>query len=382
MSPKTNHRFHDDAPILRGARLPSLRRALLRWYDRNKRDLPWRRTRDPYAIFVSEMMLQQTQVKTVLPYYDRWMKALPSWRALDRAPMDRVLKLWEGLGYYRRARNLKTAARRVMEDFGGHLPSEEADLRSLPGVGPYSAGALLSIAFQHPAPLVDGNVERVYARLFAQRGDLKKPEGRRWVWDRAGRIVDPRRPGDFNQALMELGATVCLPDAPECERCPWQGTCQGCISGHADTFPMASASSSSEVIHLAVAVITRGGHLLLRRRPATSRWWEGLWELPTAEGRTTSVAKSRLKIDLNCKELLPLPIRIRHTVTRHLLLIKAYRAVFSENSISLRGSWAPLDSPTKKRPLSAAHIKVLTELTRLSNPKTPQPSARRITLKT
>jgi A/G-specific adenine glycosylase len=200
--------------------VPSLRAALLAFFDRERRDLPWRRTGDPYAIWVSEVMLQQTRVETAGPYYERWMQAFPTVQALANAPEDRVLKLWEGLGYYSRARNLHRAARIVRDTAAGTLPESAAELRKLPGIGPYTAGAVASIAFGEAAPAVDGNVRRVLARLF----DVAHPRPsdlERW----AAHLVDPTRPGDFNQALMELGSLVCTPQRPDCTRCALHAWC-------------------------------------------------------------------------------------------------------------------------------------------------------------
>ena len=204
-----------------------MRAALLRWYDRNKRDLPWRKTRDPYAIWVSETMLQQTRVATVLPYYRRFMEAFPSVEALDRAPLDAVRGVWSGLGYYRRAANLKQAARLVVSHHGGRLPADYQALLRLPGIGRYTAGAIMSIAFDRRYPATDGNVRRVYTRLLG----LTDLPG---IDKSAEEMVSRSRPGDFNQAVMELGATVCLPAGPLCGRCPLARRCRARASGAFD----------------------------------------------------------------------------------------------------------------------------------------------------
>src|SRR5918992_420441 len=193
--------------------LASIRRRLLRWYERNKRDLPWRKTKDPYAIWIAETMLQQTQVKTVLPYYEKFLNAFPTIEALARAPHQRVLRVWSGLGYYRRADNLRQAARVVVRRYEGQNPSDYDELRSLPGIGDYTAGAVLSIAFQQSYSALDGNARRVLGRLF-------NPIGDRELHACAARLVPMSRPGEFNQALMELGATLCTPITPNCAACP------------------------------------------------------------------------------------------------------------------------------------------------------------------
>src|SRR2546428_607517 len=201
-------------------KLVSIRRQLLRWYDKVHRDLPWRRTRDPYAIWIAETMLQQTQVATVVPYYERFLKAFPNVEALDRAPLSRVLTLWSGLGYYRRAANLKKSARALIRDHGARLPESYKALRALPGVGDYTAGALLSIAFGKPYPAIDGNARRVLGRIFALETDKQ-------IRDMASRLVPASRPGYFNQGLMELGATICITKNPRCCECPVAYTCEG-----------------------------------------------------------------------------------------------------------------------------------------------------------
>jgi A/G-specific adenine glycosylase len=305
-------------------------RLLLRWYDAHRRDLPWRRTKDPYAIFVSEMMLQQTQVQTVIPFYLRWLKELPDWDALARAPEDRVLKLWEGLGYYRRARNLKAAAQRVLSDYAGRLPDRKDEILTLPGVGPYSAGALLSIAHGKPEALVDGNVIRVYARLFALGGDLKSGPGNRKVWALAEKWVSQERPGDFNQALMELGATVCLTENPQCLLCPLRALCRAAHLGRQGDFPKAGPKARNRSVAMAAAWIARGQKVLLRKRPDDVRWLKGLWEFPSGEGRTHSEAKQKLGKELGVVFGGKPAAKVKHQITVHKIEIRLYRAVLPQ----------------------------------------------------
>lgn len=274
-----------------------MRAALLRWYDRNRRNLPWRRTRDPYAIWVSETMLQQTQVATVLPYYHSFMEAFPSVEALDRAPLDAVRSVWSGLGYYRRAANLKQAARVLASRHGGRLPGDYQTLLRLPGVGRYTAGAIMSIAFQRPYPAVDGNVRRVYARLFG-RTDTKAVDGT------AERMVSRSRPGDFNQALMELGATVCLPAAPLCERCPLAHWCQARASG---SFELPRRRrGETKAVEWPLVIIESKSRILLHRRPDDGLL-AGLWELPAPETLPPEVAEDSLAAP-------PIAV-IRHAIT-------------------------------------------------------------------
>src|SRR6266404_3812291 len=212
-------------------------RDLLRWYRRQHRQLPWRATRDPYRIWVSEVMLQQTRVDTVLPYYARWLRAFPTIRALAQARADRVLKLWEGLGYYSRARNLHRAAQTVVREYGGKLPRTAEGLRQLPGIGRYTAGAIASIAFDERTPLVDGNVARVFARIFAIRANVKSPRTLDCLWNLAENLLPDTNAGEFNQALMELGALVCTPVNPRCAACPMRRVCLAKARGLVDRLP-------------------------------------------------------------------------------------------------------------------------------------------------
>ena len=199
--------------------------SLLKWYDGARRDLPWRHSRDPYAIWISETMLQQTRVETVIPYYERFLERFPDVYALASADTDDVFGQWAGLGYYSRARNLQAAAQQVVDGFAGRLPDEAEALRTLPGIGRYTAGAVASIAFDRPEPLVDGNVARVLARLLGIREDIKQSAVVQRLWEEATALVQGPRPGDFNQSLMELGATVCTPRSPQCEACPLRRRC-------------------------------------------------------------------------------------------------------------------------------------------------------------
>lgn len=264
------------------ARLAAVRAPLLAWYDRHRRDLPWRRTRDPYAIWLSEVMLQQTQVQTVIPYWERFLARFPTVEALAAAPLEQVLTGWKGLGYYTRARNLHRAAQAIVAEHGGRLPSSAAALLELPGFGRYTAGAVASIAFGEEAPLVDGNVARVFARLFEVEGlpGDKAREAR--LWALAGALVKGERPGDFNQALMEHGATVCRPAKPTCLLCPVRDACGAFRSGRVDELPPAKVRAEPKRLALALAVWEHEGKLLLARR-AEKGLFGGLWELPAAE---------------------------------------------------------------------------------------------------
>lgn len=256
-----------------------LRGALLRWYRRERRDLPWRRTRDPYRIWISEAMLQQTRVETVIPYYERFLERFPDVGALAAAEMDDVLERWQGLGYYSRARNLKRAAEQIVAEGSGELPASAAELRRLPGVGRYTAGAVASIAFDRPEPIVDGNVARVLSRIHGLREDVKSSAGRARLWEEAERLVRGRAPGDLNQALMELGATLCTPRAPACPRCPVRRACLARAGGDPEALPRNATRPKVREVSAVAALVTRRGRTLAVRRPEGGLLG-GLWDLP------------------------------------------------------------------------------------------------------
>jgi A/G-specific adenine glycosylase len=258
----------------------SIRESLVAWFDAHKRDLPWRRTRDPYAVFVSEIMLQQTRVDTVIPYFERFLSRFPTVLHLAEAPLDDVLGLWSGLGYYRRARSLHLAAREVAEKHGGAFPGSAEALRSLPGVGAYTAGAIASIAFSREEPLVDGNVARVLSRIFAVEAPLGTRESETKLWDLARGLVRGPRPGDLNQALMELGATVCTPERPSCDGCPVERACRAREQGRVGDLPVPKAKKAP-VAKALVALVARSddGRILLAKR-AEKGLFGGLWEPP------------------------------------------------------------------------------------------------------
>lgn len=256
----------------------ALRRDLLAWYDTRRRDLPWRRTGDPYAVWVSEVMLQQTRVETAVPYYEAWMARFPTVEALAAADEEDVLAAWSGLGYYARARSLHRAARQVVAEHGGRVPRSAEALQALPGIGDYTAGALASIAFGEAVPAVDGNAERVVARWCLIDDELTRAPGRRKVREAAADLVDPDRPGDWNQAVMELGATACTP-TPRCDACPVQGHCRAYAEDVAADLPRRRGKKppTTEPVHF--ALIMGDGRLLLVKRPDDGLL-AGTWGLP------------------------------------------------------------------------------------------------------
>lgn len=263
---------------------------LLQWYDDNKRDLPWRRERDPYKIWVSEIMLQQTQVDTVIPYYERFMRLFPTVEALAEAEEETVLKAWEGLGYYSRARNLHQAVKEVKSAYGGQVPDSEKDVKALKGVGPYTAGAILSIAYNKPAPAVDGNVMRVLSRIFSIYDDIAKPSARKLFEEKVMELISEDRASDFNQALMELGAVICRPKSPGCLLCPVQAHCTAREEGVQELLPVKAKKKPPKKMDMKVAVIRDGqGRVLIERRPDTGLLAK-LWQFPNIEAEATDTS--------------------------------------------------------------------------------------------
>jgi len=259
-----------------------VRQRLAAWWEEHKRDMPWRRSlaaASPYAIWISEVMLQQTRVATVAGYYERFLGRFPDVAALAAAPLDDVLKAWEGLGYYSRARNLHRAAKAVVRRFGGRLPRTLAELRSLPGVGAYTAGAIASIAFGLDEPVVDGNVARVCVRLFAIADDPTRTPARKKLWSLARQLIPPGKAGLFNQALMDLGATVCTPRQPGCLICPLRDVCAARAAGKQDRLPRKAPRKPLPHHDIAAGVIRKRGRILIDRRPPEGLLG-GLWEFP------------------------------------------------------------------------------------------------------
>jgi A/G-specific adenine glycosylase len=342
-----------------------------------RRDLPWRRSRDPYAIWVSEIMLQQTRVAAVVPYFERWMARFPTVAALAAAPLDDVLAAWAGLGYYSRARNLHRCAREVVERHGGALPASAADLRGLPGIGRYTAGAIASIAFGQPEPLVDGNVARVLARVYAIDDDIKSSAASRTLWRLAGQMVPPSAPGDFNQGLMELGATVCTPLSPACLVCPLAALCLARAQGRERELPRMPGRRRPDELPLIDARalwIERRGKLLLARRTPEGLYG-GLWELPQVESRPQAGIDAGIDASIDASietAILATPVRLHgrapvvehcQTLTHRRLRIRVFaasladgaRARLAESSAGRyeRLIWQPL-AALAERGLSAA----------------------------
>lgn len=262
----------------------------LTWYQHEKRNLPWRYNHDPYRIWISEIMLQQTRVDTVIDYFYRFMEQFPTIQDLANAPEDKLLKGWEGLGYYSRARNLQVAAKQIMEEFGGQFPTTVEEIRSLKGIGPYTAGAISSIAFEVPEPAIDGNVMRVVSRLFCIEADIAKASSRN-IFDEAMRkIISQDQPGDFNQAMMDLGSSICTPTSPQCELCPIQNYCQAYRENRQTAFPVKSKKQKPKDVYYVAGIIeNRQQEIFLQQRPETGLL-ANMWLFPLEE-----ISPSRFK---------------------------------------------------------------------------------------
>ncbi len=312
-----------------------LRRRLLAWYRRAARELPWRADRDLYRIWVSEIMLQQTQVATVEAYFDRFLRAFPTARALAAADQDEVLRLWEGLGYYRRARQLHAAAKLIADRFGGAFPTSAANVLSLPGVGRYTAGAILSIGLDAREPILEANTIRLYCRLLAFDGATTTAAGQKLLWSFAENILPRRRCGTFNQALMELGSLICTPKTPKCETCPLAQLCPTNVHGWQDSIPRPKAAKQFESIREAAIVVRRRGRIVLRRCGEGERW-AGLWDFPRFSITSNDEAESAVvhtEIADKVRRMTGLTIRtaehlttIKHGVTRYRISLDCYQA--------------------------------------------------------
>lgn len=298
----------------KGKRTPGgsqISRLLLAWYGRGHRDLPWRHTRDPYAIWVSEIMLQQTRAQAVIPYYHRFLARFPAIEALAASAEDDVLALWSGLGYYSRARNLRLAAQRIAT--AGGFPRDYAAIRALPGIGDYTAAAIGSIAFDLPFAVLDGNVLRVVARVANDAGDISAGRTRARFREIAQQWLDPRQPGPFNQALMELGATVCVPRNPLCLVCPLAGCCRARQEGATAQVPVKLRKTAPVHLSGVLLLVRHRGRILLRQRDAATRRMAGFWDLPTPEDLPAAKLGARIG-------------QIRHTITHHHYTLEVRRA--------------------------------------------------------
>jgi A/G-specific adenine glycosylase len=308
-----------------------IRRRLLAWFATTRRDLPWRRDRDPYHIWVSEVMLQQTTVAAVVPYYERFLRAFPTLPDLVAAPEQDVLRLWEGLGYYRRARDLHRAARQLAAAGADTVPDDPEAVGRLPGMGRYTLGAVLSQAFDRRVPILEANSLRVLCRLFGRRDDPRRGPAQRWLWQVAEDLLPAKRVGDFNQALMELGALVCTPAAPRCGDCPLATDCVVRRLGLQAAIPAKARPPAISDIREAAVVIRRGDKVLLVQRPESASRWANLWEFPHGpldEGDSFEAAAVRLARDLAGLDVtLGLELlTLRHGVTRYRITMTCFEA--------------------------------------------------------
>jgi A/G-specific adenine glycosylase len=338
-------------------------RRLLAWYGRAGRDLPWRRTRDPYRIWLSEVMLQQTGVESVIPYYERFLEAFPTVLALAAASVEEVVERWAGLGYYSRARNLHAAAQRVVNFNAGHFPDTLEGLMELPGVGRSTAGAILSIAFDRPGPILDGNVRRVLCRLHALKEDPRSGSGEKKLWAWAAELTPIDRPHDYAQAIMDLGATVCTPRSPECGACPLQTCCRARSFGLEKELPLRSGGKKAPTRVQVALLLFSQGRCLVRRRPL-SGMLGGLWEFPAAavsEGETPGMAACRL-LQIMGLASEPRPAgEVAHIYSHFRLDLRLYRAEAEQTFNVAEGEetrWILL-SELAAWPLHGAHKKAL-----------------------
>jgi A/G-specific adenine glycosylase len=349
---------------LENSKIKFLVSRLLAWFAANARDLPWRRTRDPYAIWVSEIMLQQTQVKTVIPFWNRWLRELPTIEAAAKAPSEKIHKLWEGLGYYTRVRNLQKAAQVIAEKHGGKFPENFDDVLALPGIGRYTAGAICSIAFNQPTPILDGNVIRVLTRIFGIVENPKEKKTNEHLWQLAeelvGRAKDakgtkvksssqtsrPSRDRDscshLNQSLMELGALICTPRNPQCLICPVNKLCVAFKENRVEELPNLGKREAATARHFVAFVIERDGKFLVQQRPI-GIVNAHLWEFPNFE--TNGEKKDAQEIfdsafDFKAAELKPL-CTVKHSITRYRITLEAFRVQLPKRLKKLDGIWLP-----------------------------------------
>jgi len=306
-------------------------RALTDWFSRTARPLPWRNGYDAYHVWISEVMLQQTQVETVIPYYARFLERFPTLADLASADLGEVLHLWSGLGYYSRARNLKKAAERVVSEHGGTIPSDHSALIALPGIGRYMAGAIMSIAFDQPYPIVDGNVRRVVARLKGWENPSEKQ-----LWSEAERMVSSAQPRGVNQGMMELGATVCTFRNPQCDRCPWKNLCAGRASGRPESFPVPRKRTKTVRVDLIAVIDENEDGVVMRER-------DGLWEFPTAASPPKNATKTG-----HC----------RHTITHHRIEVDVYRGKAPAHRLNRRVAFGDVPVTALTRKVRAAGIPI------------------------
>lgn len=328
-------------PIIKNAERAIFHQQLLNWFDLNQREMPWRNTKDPYCIWVSEVMLQQTQVKTVIPYYKNFIKNYPTVQHLAQADMNGILKSWEGLGYYSRARNLHKAAAQVVSTFNGLIPRDAEQFQTLSGVGDYIKAAVQSIAFNKPISAVDGNVKRVLSRIFMMKSPVNRSSCLKEFCEKADFLLEKSNPGDYNQAMMELGATICKPKNPRCTECP---VCQFCAAFHhkatAD-YPVREKAKKVPEYHIAVGVVKKGDKLLITQRKPDGLLG-GLWEFPggkiedgeTAESACIREIKEETDLTVQIEDILT---TVKHAYTHFKIQMKVYLCSYLSGQVHLKG---------------------------------------------
>ena len=358
--------------------------ALLDWFAREARDLPWRHTLDPYAVWVSEIMLQQTQVKTVIPYWERWMRELPDIASLARAPQEKIHKLWEGLGYYTRVRNLQQAAQHLVRENGGEFPKAFEDVLSLSGIGRYTAGAITSIAFNQPSPILDGNVIRVLTRLFGIEENPKDKATNAKLWQLAGELVqDAKEPQSsklktqnpklllsgpcsaLNQSMMELGALICTPKQPRCEECPLKKPCVARATNRVEALPSLGKRAAATDRRFVAFLAQRDGKWLVQQRPA-GVVNAHFWEFPNVEAETTTTDfkphATKLLVTKSAK--FDHLVTIKHSITRYRISLEAYLVTATMNArVTATSQWLPIEE-LDALAFTSAHRKILTALRR------------------
>lgn len=338
-------------------------RLLETWFIKHARSLPWRETTDPYAIWISEIMLQQTQVSVVIPYYERFLSQFPTIEKLSRASEQEVLALWSGLGYYSRGKNLRYGARYIVNDLKTVFPKTRDEILKVPGIGPYTAGAILSIAFDLPVPLVDGNVQRVFSRFFGFKKAIESSAAKLFFWKKATEWVkDARSPRHLNQALMELGATLCTKADPKCGLCPLKTNCKANLLGVQRKLPKRKPRRKSIPLHWVGLVMESKGKFFLQQNKAGS-WWAGMWDLPRLEVKNRTEMVDALPVLLKkypkaiCRKL----NLQKHTVTHHKLLFAPYHLRIQSPKRSSSGTWFQRDK-LETLPISSLVRKTLASL--------------------
>lgn len=357
----------EESSFFTASQRQTLRRRLLTWYAAHRRDLPWRRSRDPYRVWISEIMLQQTQVATVRDYFERFTRRFPGVESLAAAHETDVLRLWEGLGYYRRARQLHAAAKKVFAEFGGQFPSNPDALQQLPGIGRYTAAAIASIAFGRRAAILEANTIRLLSRLIAYRGNPHSQTGQRPLWRVAEEILPQARVAEFNQALMEVGSLVCTPGEPKCPECPLSVVCAAHAAGLQDEIPQAKPRTVYTDLREAAVIVRKSGSVLIRQCAAEERW-AGLWDFPrfAVEANGPLFAKKEIAEKVAAQtgvECAPggLLKTMKHGVTRYRITLDCYQATYVGGRVRARNGtairWLPVGQ-LSSLPLSTTGRKI------------------------